>query len=241
MDGLVITLGMFLMILLQNILSTISSSQFVTYMGIGDGEIRLDIRQTEDIVGKTEEVGKLLAQEEQVARFAVLRTLSCRVVLPDGAYAALQVEQGDHTVFPVSYAKGEIPKAKNEIALSALCAEELGLSMGDTLLLLMDETPQEYTVCGIYSDITNGGKTAKAAFLPGGGSPMWSVFYVSLKEGVPKEQWLSAWTRILSDRGISAKAVDIQEYVTDTYGQTIQEIRMAACAAVLAAGFLQLQ
>lgn len=89
MDGLVITLGMFLMILLQNILSTISSSQFVTYMGIGDGEIRLDIRQTEDIAGKTEEVGKLLAQEEQVARFAVLRTLSCRVVLPDGAYAAL--------------------------------------------------------------------------------------------------------------------------------------------------------
>lgn len=67
------------------------------------------------------------------------------------------------------------------------------------------------------------------------------MFYVSLKEGVPKEQWLSAWTRILSDRGISAKAVDIQEYVTDTYGQTIQEIRMAACAAVLAAGFLQLQ
>ncbi len=53
----------------------------------------------------------------------------------------------------------------------------LGLSMGDTLLLLPDETPQEYTVCGIYSDITNGGKTAKAAFLPGGGYPMWSVFY----------------------------------------------------------------
>ena len=236
--ALVITLGMFLMILPQNILSTISSPQFVTYMGIGDGEIRLDLRQPEDIAGKTEQVETLLAEETSVDRFAALRTLSCRAVLPDGSYTALQVEQGDHTVFPVFYAKGEAPKAKNEIALSYLCAEELGLDLGDTLLLLTEETPQEYTVCGIYSDITNGGKTAKAASLPGGGTPMWSVCYVSLKEGVPKEQWLSAWTQSLSDSGISARAVDIQEYVTDTYGQTIQEIRMAAWAAVLAAALV---
>ncbi|MGM9659522.1 MAG: FtsX-like permease family protein [Faecousia sp.] len=236
--ALVITLGMFLMILPQNILSTISSPQFVTYMGIGDGEIRLDIRQTEDIALMTEQVETLLTEDDQVARFAALRTLSCRAVLPDGAYAALQVEQGDHTVFPVSYAKGEAPNAENEIALSYLCAEELGFDLGDTLLLLTEESPQEYTVCGIYSDITNGGKTAKAAFLPSDGTPMWSVFYVSLKEGAPKEQWLFAWTQILSDRGISAKAVDIQEYVTDTYGQTIREIRMAAWAAVLAAALV---
>lgn len=236
--ALVIALGVFLMILPQNILSTISSPQFVTYMGIGDGEIRLDIRQTEDIAGQTEQVEKLLAEEDPVDRFAVLQTLSCRAILPDGTYAPLQVEQGDHTVFPVSYAKGKAPEGKNEIALSYLCAGELGLSVGDTLLLLAEETPQEYTVCGIYSDITNGGKTAKAACLPDGGAPMWSVFYVSLQEGVPKEQWLSAWTQILSDRGISAKAVDIQDYVTDTYGQTIQEIRMAARAAALAAALV---
>ena len=236
--ALVITLGMFLMILPQNLLSTISSPRFVTYMGIGDGEIRLDLRQTDDIAGQTKQVEKLLAEEEAVEHFAVLRTLSCRAVLPDGSYAALQVEQGDHTVFPVSYAKGDAPKAKNEIALSYLCAEELGVAPGDTLLLLTEETPQEYTVCGIYSDITNGGKTAKAAFLPGGGTPMWSVFYVSLKEGVPREQWLSACSQTLSDSGISARAVDIQEYVTDTYGQTIREVRMAARAAVLAAALV---
>lgn len=236
--ALVIALGMFLMILPQNILSTIASPKFVTYMGIGDGALRLDLRQTEDIAGKTHQVEKLLAEEQAVERFAVLRTMSCRAVLPDDSYTALQVEQGDHTVFPVSYAKGEAPQAENEIALSYLCAEELGFYLGDTLLLLTEEAPREYTVCGIYSDITNGGKTAKAAFLPGGGPPMWSVFYVSLKEGVPKEQWLSAWTRLLSDSGIRARAVDIQEYVTDTYGQTIQEIRMAAWAAVLAAALV---
>ena len=229
---------MFLMILPQNILSTISSPRFVTYMGIGDGEIRLDIRQTEDIAGKTEQVRRLLAQDEETDRIAVLQTQSCRVALPGGAVAALQVEQGDHTVFPVSYVEGKAPKAKDDMALSCLCAQELGLSVGDTLDLIAEGASRAYTVCGVYSDITNGGKTAKAAFLPGDGAPMWSVFYVSLKAGVSRERWLSAWAQRLSDCDIGARLVDIQEYVADTYAQTIREIRLAARAAVLAAALV---
>lgn len=236
--ALVIALGIFMMILPQNLLNTISSPRFVTYMGIGDGEIRLDIRQTEDIAGKTKQVEKLLAGDEQVADFVTLRTTSCRAVLPDGSHSSLQIEQGDHTVFPVTYAEGESPKEKNEIALSYLCADEMGLSVEDEILLLIDENTQEYTVCGIYSDITNGGKTAKAAALHGDGPLMWSVFYVSLKDGAVKDQWLSKYAEILSDGGISAKAVDIQEYVADTYGQTIREIRMAARLAAHAAALV---
>ncbi|MDD7024921.1 MAG: FtsX-like permease family protein [Oscillospiraceae bacterium] len=235
MIAFVIALGIFLMILPQNLLNTIASPQFVTYMGIGDGQIRLDIRQAEDIAGETMQVEKLLKEEGQAERFVSLRTFSCRAVLPDGSYTGLQVEQGDHTMFPVAYAKGGAPKEKHEIALSGLCADELGLSVGDSIVLLMNKASQEYTVCGIYSDITNGGKTAKAAYLPDDGPLMWSVFYVSLKDEVSKEQWLSEYAKNLSDRGISAKAADIQEYVTDTYGQTIREIRMAAGVAVLAA------
>lgn len=236
--ALVIGLGIFMMTLPQNLLSTISSPQFVTYMGIGDGEIRLDIRQTEDIAGKTGLVEKVLTGNERVERSVTLRTTSCSVYLPDGSRSGLQVEQGDHTVFPVTYAEGTAPKEKNEIALSCLCADELGLSLGDGLLLQVEEMIQEYTVCGIYSDITNGGKTAKAAYLPGNGPLMWSVFYVSLKDGTERESWLSECAKTLSDSDISVKAVDIQEYVADTYGQTIREIRMAAGVAVLAAALV---
>lgn len=109
---LVIGLGMFMMILPQNLLSTISSPQFVTYMGIGDGEIRLDIRQTEDIAGKTEQVEKLLVGDEQVERSVTLRTSSCRVVLSDGTDTSLQVEQGNHRALPVAYAEGNYQKRK---------------------------------------------------------------------------------------------------------------------------------
>lgn len=234
----VIALGIFMMVLPQNLLSTISSPEFVTYMGIGNGEIRLDVRQTDNLEGKTRQVEKLLAGEKQVARFALLQTFSCRVVLPDGSHTGLQVEQGDHTTFPVAYTEGEAPQKNNEIALSCLCADELGVSVGDTLGLLIDEKLQEYTVCGIYPDITNGGKTAKAACLHGDGPLMWSVFYVSLKDKAQKEQWLSQCTKLLSDGGINVKAVNIQEYVTDTYGQTIREIRRAAGVAVPAAALV---
>ncbi|MDY4487482.1 MAG: hypothetical protein SPE18_05450 [Candidatus Limivicinus sp.] len=67
---------------------------------------------------------------------------------------------------------------------------------------------------------------------------MWSVFYLSLKEGVSREQWLTDWTQTLSEHGGSAKAVDIQEYAAGTYAQTIQEVRMAARAAVFAAALV---
>lgn len=236
--ALVIGAGIFMMTLPQNLLSTISSPKFVTYMGIGDGEIRMDIRQTGDILGKTEKVKELLLRDGRVSRYTALLTKSCSVYLADGASLRLHVEQGNHTIFPVTYTLGTAPKEKNQLALSCLCADELGLSVGDTLILTAGETRQEYMVCGIYSDITNGGKTAKAADLPDGGPLMWSVLYVSLKDGVSREQWLSEYGNTLASYGISAKAVDIQKYVADTYGQTLSGIRMAARIAVLSAALV---
>lgn len=232
---LVIGLSIFMMILPQNLLCTISSPRFVTYMGIGDGKIRLDIRQTEDMEEKIGQVEKQLERDEGVADFVALRTISCKAALPDGSYGILQVEQGDHSIFPVTYSEGGMPKEKNEIALSYLSADELGLAVGDKLSLLVNESAKEYTVCGIYSDITNGGKTAKAVYLHDEGPLMWGVFYISLKDDAAKEQWLSGYTKTLSDSGINAKAVDIQEYVTDIYGQTIRQIALAAQVAALAA------
>ena len=83
---------------------------------------------------------------------------------PDGTVSNLLTELGDHRVFPVSYVKGQAPVSPDEIALSAMNAEELGKNPGDSLTLITGSGTQTMTVCGIYSDITNGGKTAKASF-----------------------------------------------------------------------------
>lgn len=47
-------------------------------------------------------------------------------------------------------------------------------------------------------------------------------------------------TQLEADAGISAKAVDIQKYVENTYGQTIREVRMAAVVALIVAVLVML-
>lgn len=161
--GFVTAACAFLMLVPQNLYSTLSSSEFVTYMGIGNGEIRIDVRQTENINQTTEQVVEKLESDPRVEQYAVLQTKNYPAYLADGRMYNLNVEVGDHTVFPVSYVKGTAPVTETELALSSLNAKELGLSVGDHLQLLIGSEKRTYTICGIYSDITNGGKRQRQA------------------------------------------------------------------------------
>lgn len=221
--GFVTAACVFLILVPENLYSTLSSPEFVTYMGIGNGEIRIDVRQTEDIVKATKEIEEKLQKDERVDKFTILQTRNYSAFVTDAAKCNLIVEEGDHTVFPVSYVKGTAPEKENEIALSTLNAKELGLSVGDSLQLQTGDEKTTFTVCGIYSDITNGGKTAKADIVNAQDDTtvMWSILYVSLKSTAFRQEWLSEY----SSEGI--KAVDIADYVTQTYGQTLQQIRLA--------------
>lgn len=116
----------FLMLLPQNLYSTLSSPMFVTYMGIGNADIRMDIRQGADISLTAAQLAAALERDEQVARYAVLQTQSLTAVLSDGTAHSLTVEMGDHTIFPVEYSEGTPPILEHEIALSSLNAKELG-------------------------------------------------------------------------------------------------------------------
>lgn len=220
--ALVIAACTMLVIIPQNLYSTVSDPGFVTYMGIGNGEIRLDVRQSESLDAVTEQIISELKQDMQVEQYVVLRTISCPAVLSDGEIINLTVETGDHNIFPVSCSEGTLPKTQKEIALSAINAEELGLTIGDSLWLILEGEKTEYTVCGIYSDITNGGKTAKVYNAEFHKPAVWSVLYVSLKESVDKEQWMERY------RQTGAAVTDIADYVKDTYGQTLERLYLAS-------------
>lgn len=174
-------------------------------------------------------VSAALERDEQVARYAVLETQSLPAVLADGTTCNLTVELGDHTIFPVRYSEGTMPVADHEIALSSLNAKELGLSIGDTLLLRVGGEERRCTVCGIYSDITNGGKTAKAGGRTSDGPVIWSVAYVSLKDRSAGSRWMEAYSQAGAD------VTDIEDYVRDTYGPTLAQLRLASRGAILIA------
>lgn len=229
--ALVVAAGVFLMVVPGNLYSTISSPQFVTYMGIGDGEVRLDVRQTENIAGMTEQLEELLGGDSRVEKSTALVTKSFRLLAEDGS-SNLTVELGDHSVFPVTYSRGEAPLGDRELALSALQAEELGLDVGDQMTLMIDDRSEIFIVCGIYSDITNGGRTAKAAFCDTSGAAMWSVFYVKLAEDTGRGDWIAEYQERCAAEGITVKISDIAEYVQGTYGQTLSQVELAARAAL---------
>lgn len=227
--GFVAAACSFLMLLPENLYSTLSSHTFVTYMGIGDADIRMDIRQGVDISLTTAQIAADLERDEQVERYAVLQTKSLAAVLSDGTTCNLTVEMGDQTVFPVWYSAGMPPVIDSEIALSSLNAKELGLSVGDTLPLRINGTETLYSVCGIYSDITNGGKTAKISSRTDSAPVIWSVLYVSLKDPDASAQWMEAYSQAGAD------VTDIEDYVQDTYGQTLAQLRLASRGAMLIA------
>lgn len=222
LTGTVTAACLFLMLVPNNLSVTLSDPSFVTYMGIGSGELRLDVRQGEDLEGSSAQIAAALAQDGQVERYTLLQTSAIPALLSDGSRVSLTVEAGDHLVFPVRYSAGTAPRGNHEIALSALNRSELGLSVGDTLALVIDGEAKDFTVCGIYSDITNGGKTAKISSREMQAPVIWSVLYVSLLEGADEAAWMEQY------RLLGADVVKIADYVQDTYAQTLSQLRLAA-------------
>jgi len=158
----------------------------------------------------------------------MLTTQTFRVKLADGSEERIMVELGDHSIFPLTYAEGRAPAAENEIALSVLNASEMGKKVGDVIMLILNERETTLTVCGTYSDVTNGGKTAKAVFSDDSAETMWSVITAQLSDPALIDQKIVEY----SDRFAFAKVSDIDEFIRQTYGGTISAIGKVSYAAI---------
>lgn len=84
--GVITAACTFLMLVPTNLSSTLSSPAFVTYMGIGGGELRIDVRQRPDIDDVTAQTAAALEHDEQVERCVVLQTCAYPAVLPGGGH-----------------------------------------------------------------------------------------------------------------------------------------------------------
>ena len=237
--------AMFMILVPQNMKSTIEAPEFVTYMGIGESHIRIDVRQTGNVRKIAGEVTEDIGHDNRVRDYVLMETGSYRTILQNGSSYDLMIENGDHSRFPVRYTAGRYPENDREIALSVLNAEEMGVKPGDTITVcreMKDGTAEEIScsVCGIYSDITNGGKTAKACMKdPDDATPvMWSIIYLSLAD----EHLAGDWTKEYQDRYSSfesgVKVTLIADYLKGTYGQTIRNISKAAAVSSVMACFV---
>lgn len=104
---------------------------------------------SEHIEETTDQLAMRLEEDPNVTDYVALKTVSYPACPADGSQVNLLVEIGDHSVFPVSYAKGSYPKEQDEIALSSLLAQELGVKIGDSLAVDIDGSRQLLTICGL--------------------------------------------------------------------------------------------
>ncbi|HCC36019.1 MAG TPA: hypothetical protein DEQ02_10510 [Ruminococcaceae bacterium] len=180
---IVFVLGVFIMLTPYNLYTTIDSPNFITYMGIGKSDIRLDIpnaQNTDEILTAVLDYAK---SDDDVEKLQSLSTCRYKTTDVDGIVTGINIESGDQNIFPLSYLSGKAPE-KGEIALSVSNSDEFKKNVGDHISLIGEGAEENLTVSGIYQDITNGGKTAKMESVLTEGTPLWFTINLGLKDGV---------------------------------------------------------
>lgn len=220
----VTAIAVFLMMIPTNLYSTLSSPEFVTYMGIGNAQIRMDMREGEAGGEDFHRIEKQLSEDYDVKEYALFQTNATPVKLSDGTAMNMLMEWGNHTRFPVTYSKGSAPDREGEAAISYLLSEELGLEPGDTFEVKKAGKYEKCRVAGIYSDITNGGKTAKIydETLSNTENVMWRIAYITLTDSASQRKFIDRYT------AEGAEVVDIASRIRGTYGPTLSQVQRAS-------------
>lgn len=227
---MVFIFSVFIILVPTNMYNTISASSFITYMGVGECDFSINIQQTDNISEKADTIITQMKGDIAIDKCVNLTTKTF-TAMSDDTKISLKVELGNHGVLPVAYINGNAPTSENEIALSSLNASELHKKVQDILTLIVDGREKNLVVCGIYSDITNGGKTAKACFNDNSKDIMWSAIYASVVNKSIIDNKVSEYAMQYP----FAKVLSIKSYANQTIGPTISTVKMASQASVVVA------
>ena len=201
-------------------------------MGIGRSDIRIDLRQSDNMAERFDRMVAYLTDDPDVATFSPLVTSQFTLVQSDGSLETINIETGDFTLFPLDYLDGTAPQKEGEIALSYLKAQDMEKGVGDSVMLLVDGQEQPLKVSGIYQDVTNGGRTAKAvlpATLPfDPENALWYTINLDLKspDRIPEK------VQEYSTAFAPARVTDLEGYVAQTLGNTIAQLEKVTLIAI---------
>lgn len=226
----------FLVILPLNVYNTMNSPEFSTYMGIGKCDMRIDLRKTDTITEDFNALQEDLKKDKDIKKSAAFITCSYQVKNADNEWDYINIEIGDFSVFPLKYLKGKAPEASGEISLSYANADELNKKIGDEVIVRVGNEEKSMKVCGIYQDITNGGKTAKATsdLKLNENSVLWYIICLDLESGVEKQVKMD-YFRSTYD---SSQVNDIQEYTKQTLGNIIDQMKVLVIAGIAIAAVI---
>ena len=225
----------FIVILPIDMYNTMNPPEFSTYMGIGKSDIRIDLRRTDHITGDFKKLQEELKNDRDIEKHAAYITSSYQVKNAEGAWDYINIETGDFSVFPLNYLKGSAPDREGEISLSHVNAAEDGLNkkVGDEVVVKVGETEKTLKVSGIYQDVTNGGKTAKAhsSLSVNEEAVLWYVVYMDVAKGVDKQEKMDYYQNAYD----SAQVNDLKEFTGQTLGNITDQMEIVVIGGIVIA------
>lgn len=229
---LIFTVIMFIVILPLNVFNTMNSPDFSTYMGIGKSDMRIDLRKSETISEDFLKLQEDLRNDSEIEKSAAYITCYYQAKNPEGSWDYISIETGDFSIFQLNYLEGRAPVGEGEISLSFANASPDGLDkkLGDEVIVKVDGVEKTLKVTGIYQDITNGGKTAKAHTSLGLNEDaiLWYIVYIDVAPGVDIKSRMDFYQSAYA----SAQVNDIQEYTRQTLGNLIDQMGLVVIAGM---------
>ena len=221
------------MVLPANVATTLSNPQIATYLGAGQADLRIDVRSGVQDLATVE---KRIDSDPRVTRHATILHRSYKMATTAGGWETVLIDIGDHEAFPMKYLSGHGPTTNDEVSLSYSQAQVTGAKEGSTVTVQTADGKKDLTVTGVYQDITNNGKTAKATF-DDGAPALWQVIYADAHS--PDQA--SAFARDLNEKYPGVQAIGMNQYASQFFGATgsqVHRITMMACAIALGLSFL---
>jgi len=202
---------------------TIKSPNFIQYMGVEKSDIRIDLQHEK---GLEEKVGMLkneLANDSSIDAYTVSVTSTYQMKTEAGTEENITIETGSFSEFPLNYMNGHAPENENDMSLSYLNAKELDKKPGDNVTLMINGKEKMMTVTGIYQDVTNGGRTAKAVLPPNFEYALWAKVSMNVATDTSVSRTIEDYERQFPN----ARVTGIEHYLQATFGNTVDQLQKA--------------
>lgn len=216
----------FLILIPMRTVQTMESREFVTYMGSPICDLLVEAGQGENLEARRELAVRVLTEETgqgMIQKMDTLRRVRLQAVRSDGEIIGIHIDTGENAGAGLKYLAGKNPVSGVEIALSYLMADELEKNVGDEVDVLVGGEKKEFIVCGIYQDVTSGGRTAKTC----AGFPQEQAekygFVLTLSQG--NADSLASGLRKKLGSGYSIE--NMEEFLRQTLGGVTAQVRQA--------------
>lgn len=213
-----------------NLLNTMKSKEFITYMGSSMDDILIELESGDNLESRYDSMKKLLKEDADIEEYKEFRRIRVETMNSDEEWINLHIDCGEYAGEELKYLEGKAPFGDNEIALSKLNADAMGKKTGDRIVLMFNDIQLNFNISGIYQDVTSGGYTAKATFsFPEAASENYQ-FTINLTDGVAVGVKASQWSKII---GGGCNIEPMEEFINQTLGGVTRQVQIAATAVAL--------